>query len=706
MPKPLLTIAIRHEQDVVVARQRAREIAKLVGFDGQDQTRIATAVSEIVRNAFRYAKGGKVEFAIEGASAPQLLLVRVRDQGPGIPDLPHVMSGQYQSKTGMGVGIIGAHRLMDQVEIDSKPGAGTDVLMKKILPQRAPLITQTQFARITAQMSTSVSGDALGELQEQNRELVRALGELRERQEELLNLNRELEDTNRGVVALYAELDEKADHLRRADEMKSRFLSNMSHEFRTPLNSIRALSRLLMDRVDGDLTPEQEKQVGFISKASDDLTALVDDLLDLAKIEAGKIEVRPIEFSVGNLFSALRGMLRPLLVGDAVKLVFDEPPAALTLFTDEGKVSQILRNFISNAIKFTEQGEVRVAAQLSEDRRTITFSVADTGIGIAPEDQGRIFDEFTQLQSHLQGRVKGTGLGLPLCRRLAHLLGGDVSVQSERGVGSVFTATVVAHLETEGVAALEALDTAVELGRSPVLVLDDDPEMRLIYEKHLRDSHYQPLSARTLREAREIMKRARPQAIILDIVLRGEDTWRWLSEIKSDPQTADIPVIVVTSIEDERKGLALGADAYCMKPLERATLLEKLDSLTARRVLVIDDDPAARYLMQKLLADTHTCVLEAEDGRSGLIAARRARPALIFLDLGLPDFSGEEVLNVLKNDADLQNVPVAIVTASKLTADERTRLSRRAEAVVQKSDLSSERTRTILASNGLQVCDV
>ena len=702
MAKPLLTIAIRHEQDVVVARQRAREIARLVGFDGQDQTRIATAVSEIVRNAFRYAKGGKIEFAIEGASVPQLLLIRVRDQGPGIPDLAHVMSGQYQSSTGMGVGIIGAHRLMDQVEIDSKPGVGTDVLMKKILPHRAPLINQAQFARITAQMSTSVSGDALGELQEQNRELVGALNELRERQEELLNLNRELEDTNRGVVALYAELDEKADHLRRADEMKSRFLSNMSHEFRTPLNSIRALSRLLLDHGDGELNAEQEKQVGFISKASDDLTALVDDLLDLAKIEAGKIEVRPIEFSVGNLFSALRGMLRPLLVGDAVKLVFEEPATTLTLFTDEGKVSQILRNFISNAIKFTEQGEVRVSARLSEDRRKILFSVADTGIGIAPEDQGRIFDEFTQLPSHLQGRVKGTGLGLPLCRRLAHLLGGDVSVQSARGAGSVFTAAVIAHFEGDATDALEAIDTSVELGRSPVLVLDDDAETRLIYDKYLRDSRYQPLSARNLREAREILKRSRPQAIILDIVLRGEDTWRWLNDLKGDPATADIPIIVATSIADERKGLALGADAYCLKPLERTTLLEKLDALTARRVLVIDDDPAARYLMQKLLADTHICVLEAVDGRSGLIAARRARPSLIFLDLGLPDFSGEEVLNVLKSDADLQNVPVAIVTASKLTVDERSRLGRRAEAVLQKSDLSSERTRAILASSGLQ----
>ncbi len=701
MARALVTIAIRHERDVVVARQRAREIARLVGFDDQDQTRIATAVSEIVRNAFRYAGGGKVEFSIEGASVPQLLLVRVSDRGPGIANLEEVLSGRYRSTTGMGMGIVGAHRLMDQVEIDSRPGAGTVVLLKKILPTRAPLITATHFADITAQLSTSMPGDALGELQEQNHELMRALDELRERQEELLNLNRELEDTNRGVVALYAELDEKADHLRRADEMKSRFLSNMSHEFRTPLNSIRALSRLLLDRIDGALTAEQEKQVGFIAKASEDLTALVDDLLDLAKIEAGKIEVRPIEFSVGNLFSALRGMLRPLLVGDAVKLVFEEPASALTLYTDEGKVSQILRNFISNAIKFTEHGEVRVSAHLSEDRRTIQFTVADTGIGIAPEDQARIFDEFTQLPSHLQGRVKGTGLGLPLCRRLAHLLGGDVSVQSQLGAGSVFTASVGAHFDAADMAAAQLEQPEIEPGRSPVLVLEDEAEVRFLYDKYLRDTPYQPLSARTLREARELMQRIRPQAILLDILLRGEDAWRWLGELKADPATATIPVIVVTSIDDERKGLTLGADAYCLKPIDRAALLLKLDELTGRRVLVIDDDPATRYLMHKILSDKHTCVLEAADGRSGLMAARRARPSMIFLDLGLPDFSGEEVLEALKNDAELHDVPVAIVTASKLTSDERARLARRAQVVLQKSDLSSERARAVLASNGV-----
>ena len=190
---------------------------------------------------------------------------------------------------------------------------------------------------------------------------MRTLDELRQRQEELARLNRELEDTNRGVVALYAELDERADHLRRADEVKTRFLSNMTHEFRTPLNSILALTRLLLDRVDGELTPEQERQVYFIRKSAENLSELVNDLLDLAKVEAGKIVVRPAEFEVRNLFGALRGMLRPLLLNTSVNLVFEEPDGIPPLHTDEGKVSQILRNFISNALKFTEQGEVRVS---------------------------------------------------------------------------------------------------------------------------------------------------------------------------------------------------------------------------------------------------------------------------------------------------------------------------------------------------------
>ncbi|MGH7928948.1 MAG: ATP-binding response regulator, partial [Candidatus Binatia bacterium] len=360
------------------------------------------------------------------------------------------------------------------------------------------------------------------------------LGQLRERQDELVRVNRELEDTNRGVVALYAELDEKANHLTRADEMKTKFLSNMSHEFRTPLNSTLAITQLLLERADGELNEEQEKQVRFVRKGAETLLDLVNDLLDIARIEAGKIDVHPVEFTVGNLFSTLRGMLRPLLVNSALNLVFEEPDSLPLLYTDEGKISQVLRNFVSNALKFTERGEVRVTASVDDSGKWITFSVADTGIGIAPEDQTRIFEEFTQVDNPVQRHVKGFGLGLPLCRKLAGLLGGSVSLQSQLGLGSVFSLRVPINylpVEEELPRLIEALGASLDAGGIPVLVVEDEPETRLLYERYLRDTDFNIIPAAGLRQAREAMRQAHPGAIILDILLRGEDAWQWLSEL-------------------------------------------------------------------------------------------------------------------------------------------------------------------------------
>ena len=422
MSTPILSVSISNEHDTVTARQRARQIARLLGFDQQDQTRISTAVSEIARNAFNYASGGRVEYLLEGRTAPQLFIVRISDSGPGIRDLNAILEGRYQSKTGMGLGIIGARRLMDQFQIDSVPGRGTTVWLKKLLSKRASLVGANEFARITAALIQERPQNPFEELQHQNQELLGALEEIRTRQSELIRLNRELEDTNRGVVALYAELDEKADHLRRADELKSKFLSNMSHEFRSPLNSILALSGLLLNRVDGDLTPDQNQQVLYVKKAAQDLLELVNDLLDLAKVEAGKVEVRPLEFEVENLLGALRGMLRPLLLNQAVDLIFDDATHIPRIFSDEGKVSQILRNFISNALKFTEKGEIRISAALIGDSE-VRFSVTDTGIGIAPENIDYIFQDFAQVENAIQKRVRGTGLGLPLSKKLATVLG-------------------------------------------------------------------------------------------------------------------------------------------------------------------------------------------------------------------------------------------------------------------------------------------
>ena len=702
MSLPLISLFIRHEQDVVAARQRARQIAARLGFDGQDQTRIATAVSEIARNAFMYAGGGKVEIAVEGRYAPQLLVVRVSDTGPGIRDLETVLGGRYRSTTGMGVGMLGARRMVDQFEVTSRPGTGTTVTLGKLFPRRAPEIGPAGLAALADALAREAPKGALEEVRQQNQELMRTLEELRQRQDDLSRLNAELQDTNRGVLALYAELDEKADTLRRADEMKSRFLSNMSHEFRTPLNSMMALSRLLLDDTARPLTAEQQRQVGYIRRAAEDLTELVNDLLDLAKVEAGKIVMRPADFEVRDLFAALRGMLRPLLLNEQVNLVFEEPDSVPTMHTDEGKVSQILRNLLSNALKFTERGEIRVTARVASEGPhgpQVAFAVADTGIGIAPADQQRIFEEFGQLDSPVQRRVRGTGLGLPLVRRLATLLGGSVTLESAPGMGSTFTATVPVRFPSEpepadvAASAREVTSAGVPEGMVPVLVVEDSDQDLLLYEHYFRGSRFHRLIARTLPEARELLTRLKPVAIVLDIRLAGEDAWTFISEVRRAEETAALPIVVVSSIDDQAKGLALGADAYAIKPVHSAWLLGTLNRLLDhernRRVLVIDDDEIARYLVRNHLAGAPFQVTEADDPVAGLREAHASRPDAIVLDLVMPQMSGFEVLDRLKQDPATMDIPVVVLTSKTLTDEERRRLAPHAHRILSKQALAA-----------------
>ena len=266
---------------------------------------------------------------------------------------------------------------------------------------------------------------------------------------ELEALREELETTNRGVVALYAELEDQAEQLRHASELKSRFLSYISHEFRTPLGAIKSLSGILLSEMDGKLNDEQQKQVRFMRTSADELLELVNDQLDLAKLEAGRLTVSAEWFEMVDLFATLRGMFKPILVNEDLKLIFEETHGDIRLYSDDRKLSQILRNFISNALKFTPSGEVRVCADVHADQ-TVTFVVVDTGIGIPPDALPHIFDDFTQVDTPLQRRLRGTGLGLALCRRLAKLLGGDVSVESTVGEGSKFSVTIPMTLPREG----------------------------------------------------------------------------------------------------------------------------------------------------------------------------------------------------------------------------------------------------------------
>ena len=276
-------------------------------------------------------------------------------------------------------------------------------------------------------MSTIERQDELHELQER----------LREREAELERLTQELAETNRGVVALYAELDERAKALSQMSETKTRFLSDMSHELRAPLASMINLTRLLLAHSDGPLTAEQEYQVTLIQRSAESLTEMVNDLLDIAKIEARKVDLHLEPIAVAEIFAGLRGMFRPLATNEDVSLVIEDPAEPIVLVTDEKRVAQVLRNFTSNALKFTTAGEVRIAAR-TEVNDTVILEVADTGVGIAPEHHARIFEDFVQVDGPIQKRVRGTGLGLPLTRKLARLLGGEVRLESQLGKGSRF----------------------------------------------------------------------------------------------------------------------------------------------------------------------------------------------------------------------------------------------------------------------------
>ncbi|KAB8320481.1 response regulator [Tolypothrix campylonemoides VB511288] len=693
MSTTILTLEIRYEQDVVLTRQMARQIAQALGFDAQDQARLATAVSEIARNAFIYARGGIVEFSVDDES-PQNLWISIRDQGLGIPNLQAILDGRYTSTTGMGLGIIGTRRLMDQFQIESVANQGTTVLMAKTLPKRVPKLTTKRLHLLRDQLDNREPQNPFEEIQRQNQELLRAMQELRQREEELTQLNRELEDTNRGVVALYAELDEKADSLQKANELKTRFLSNMSHEFRTPLNSIMSLSRILLDRMDGPLTTEQEKQVNFIQKAAEGLLELVNDLLDLAKVEAGKIVVHPSQFEVSDLFGTLRGMLRPLLAhNSSVALVFEEPVGIPPLYTDEGKVAQILRNFISNALKYTEHGEVRVAAVMAGN--TVTFSVADTGIGIAPQDQQRIFEDFVQIESKLQKKVKGTGLGLPLSRKLAELLGGRVWIKSQLGKGSTFFASIPSVFpgSTE-VSSMPHPTWQIDPNRLPILVVEDNAETIFAYEKYFQESKYQMISARTLNEAKQALVAFEPIAIMLDILLEKENTWAFLAETKSNEATRNIPILVISVVDNEKQVMARGADGFLIKPVDRFSLLDKVSTLVKQgrqqKLLLIDDDQTWRYVLKQLLVHTPLDILEAADGREGIGLAQVENPDCIVLDFTMPQLSGIEVLNQLKSNKATSTIPVIVHTSKQLEPEEQKFLAQHTVAILSKETLSQE----------------
>lgn len=693
MSNRLSTITLRNERDVVQARQRAREVAALLGFDNQEQIRLATATSEMARNAYRYARGGKVSFDVE-IGRTQVLAITISDTGPGIENLNEIFEGRYRSSTGMGLGILGTKRLMDNFEITSSP-EGTVVKMGKDLPFAAPVLTPARLKEVNDKISSKTPESPYEEIDRQNRELLKTLQELRARQEELALLNRELEDTNRGVVALYAELDERADYLRRASELKTSFLSNISHEFRTPLNSIMSLARILLDRLDGDLTGDQETQVGFILESAKTLSEMVNDLLDLAKVEAGKVRIRVKTFEVMELFSALKGMLKPLLADNSsVDLVFVEGAHLPPMRTDEGKVSQILRNFISNAIKFTPQGEIKISAEL-RGSGSVLFEVTDTGIGIPPEHLETVFQEFSQVENPLQERYRGTGLGLPLCRKMALLLGGKVWVKSELGRGSSFFVELpVVYKGEADVAGTREEMPAPEFSRPTVLLIAPEPQTFSLIDPSFKTSEFQLIHVESLERAETWLQRHQPRAVVLDIEGLGNPGWDFLRFFpKPEDANEQIPIIAITAPRDSTQALDSGAARAVSKPLEAASLLQDVRRVTRqekpKKLLLVDDNDLSLYILRELLDRPWLNLVEAHNGQEALDIIDREQPDAVILDLVMPGMGGFEVLQRLRDQEQTRRLPVIVYTSKLLTGEEKKRLTDLAAGLIAKSDVTT-----------------
>ncbi|WP_141731306.1 ATP-binding response regulator [Oligoflexus tunisiensis] len=720
MDSILLNVSLAHEQDLVLCRQRARQIAALLGFELQEQTRIATAVSEIARNTFRYPAAGRATFAVTSGPRPAYQ-VRIQDRGDGIQN-PEISAGGNESKASMGLGIVGARRLVDTFQIQSTPGQGTLVILEKKIPLRDSEFKPQEIAHLANELAKSLPQDAFSELKQQNAELAQALQSLQEREEELTVqrnqlrfLNEELADTNRGVVALNKELEEKAEAIKQAGEVKSRFLSHMTHEFRTPLNSILSLTRILLSPCEMDrLSSERQKQITFIRRSAEQLSDMINDMLDTAKLEAGRLEVLPGDVDVTELFGSLRAMFRPLLGQERpIDLVFEIEESIAGLYSDEGKISQILRNFISNALKFTLKGEVRVKAQLLDDD-AIAFSVTDSGIGIPAKDQLWIFEEFTQLDSPLQRRAKGTGLGLPLARRLAELLGGSVSVVSEPGIGSTFTARLPLRFSSS-----VPNNRAPQPDRMPDLPQDIPSPASACLPEHaepppgarfIERELFQTIATKSLARAQQTLRDAVP-GVPLDCLNHESPlsalSWPFFMDVDSELTSGSAPIIMMSLVSDALTK-KLHDRSLHVRLDDQIWFLNRLHDLVNRmlpnRILIIDDDEIARYLLQDMLKDSCCTILEATGGEEGLRRAREDRPQVIFLDLRMQDMSGFEVFASLKSFPATRDIPIIINSSLRVQMSDFDRQHGLPIAILSKElpqDETMSRIREALCQAGL-----
>jgi GAF domain-containing protein/DNA-binding response OmpR family regulator/anti-sigma regulatory factor (Ser/Thr protein kinase) len=508
-----------------------------------------------------------------------------------------------------------------------------------------------------------------------------------------------------GNAHLYEQAQEAQAAAEEASKAKSTFLANMSHELRTPLNAIIGFTRIVQRR-GADILPEKQlENLDKVLASAEHLLELINSILDIAKIEAGRVEVKPTTFDAGALVDMCINTTQPMIVPDQVSLVKDVAPDLPPISSDQDKVKQILLNLLSNAAKFTRTGQITISARRQGE--TLVVDVTDTGIGILEEDLERIFDEFQQADTSTTREYGGTGLGLSISRHLAQLLDGDLYATSSVGVGSTFTLTIPLRHGIEG--GSPSLQLApkkdedlrlppVERGdKSLVLAIDDDPDVIYLLQENLGEAGYQVVGALGGAEGVQKARELQPYAITLDIMMPHKDGWQVLHELKTDVATRDIPIIVLSIVDKKELGYHLGADDYLVKPLDSEAVLAALNrlprtngGLPPRRLLVVDDDPRVADMVRQLLDETAYLVEAAEDGVAALEVISQERPDIILLDLMMPRLDGFGVIEQLKQDPRHRRIPIVVLTAKTPSNEETASLQRHVSQVMHKQGLDSE----------------
>jgi len=429
--KKILSLSIGKQSRLLTIRNKIRTVLDYLEIPRREQNRLIIALSELMRNTIQYARSGELTLSVPTDGSKPAVTFCLSDKSPGIPHLNEILQGAYRFPPGRGLGILSAKRLLDEFEMETVPGKGTKAWGR------------IQVGHLNEQGLDEGHLSRLHETLSHQPDIEDLVTSLREKEQLIEQLNKELSVTNEGIIALYREIDEKNAELSRANQMKSAFLANMSHELRTPLNSILALSQILLDRIDGDLSEEQEKQVTMIHGSGEQLLQLINDILDLSRVEAGKVRIEKVWIDLPKLAQGAIATIEPVAKKKGLTLRLAAPASFPHIFADEARVRQILLNLLSNAVKFTHSGSILVSLALpANGDQEVFISVQDTGIGIAQKNLVYIFEPFHQIDNTPARKYGGTGLGLSICKQLAELMGGRIWANSALGEGSTFTFTL------------------------------------------------------------------------------------------------------------------------------------------------------------------------------------------------------------------------------------------------------------------------